>query len=85
MGSPTETITITNYAADRFARLEVTVTAKGLEMKGNSGEVKKFGADVEYDYVPDTQTLTFVVKHGPHLKDFDKFCADLKSWVEMQV
>jgi hypothetical protein len=84
MGSPTETITITNIAADRFARLEVTVTAKGLEMKGNSGEAKKFGADVDYAYDSATRVLTLTVKHGPHLENFDKFCADLKSWVEAQ-
>ena len=54
-------------------------------MTGNSGEVKKFGADMEYDYVQDTQTLAFIVKHGPHLKNFDQFCAELKSWVETQV
>jgi hypothetical protein len=84
MGSPTATIKITNIAPDRFARLEVTVTGKGLEMKGNSGEVKKFGADVDYDYMPETQTLMFLVKHGPHLENFDKFCAELESWVVAQ-
>jgi hypothetical protein len=84
MGSPTETITITNYAPDRFARLETTVTGKGLKMTGNNGEAKEFGADVDYAYDSATQTLVLTVKHGPHLKNFDKFCADLKSWVEAQ-
>lgn len=37
---PTETITITNYAPDRFARLEATVSAKGLKLTGNDGEAR---------------------------------------------
>jgi hypothetical protein len=85
MSSPTETITITNYAPDRFERLETTVSGKGLKMSGDDGEMKDFGADVKFGYMPSTQTLVLTVLHGPHLKNFDKFCADLKSWVETQV
>jgi hypothetical protein len=84
MGSPVETITITAMPADRFARLEVTMGTHGLQMKGNSGEVKKLGADVDYAYDSATQVLTLTVKHGPHLKNFDAFCAELKAWVEAQ-
>ena len=84
MSSPTETITITAMAPDRFARLEVTMGTHGLQMKGNNGEVRKLGADVEYGYDPATQVLTLIVKHGPHLKNFDAFCAELKAWVEAQ-
>lgn len=84
MASPTETITITAMPADRFARLEVTMGTHGLQMKGNSGEVKKFGADVTYAYDAAAGTLILNVSHGPHLENFDKFCADLKSWVEAQ-
>jgi hypothetical protein len=85
VSSPTETITITNYAPDRFARLETTVSTKGLKMVGDEGGAAKFGADVKWDYIPATQTLVLTVLHGPHLKNFDKFCDDLKSWVETQV
>lgn len=84
MSSPTETITITNYAADRFARLEQAVTSKGLKMAGDDGEMKDFGADVKFNYAPTTQTLVLTVLHGPHFKDFDAFCAQLKAWVETQ-
>lgn len=84
MGSPTETITITNMSADRFERLEITMGTHDLLMKGNNGEVKKFGADVDYAYDSATQTLVLTVKHGLHLKSFDDFCAELKSWVEAQ-
>jgi hypothetical protein len=84
MGSPIETITVTNYAVDRFARLETTVSGKGLKMAGDDGEMKDFGADVEFHYAPATQALTLIVKHGPHLKNFDDFCTQLKSWVEAQ-
>lgn len=84
MSSPTETITITNYPADRFARLEAAVSAKGLKMVGESGEMKDFGADVKFAYAPVSQTLVLIVLHGPHFKDFDAFCAQLKQWVTEQ-
>ena len=84
MSSPTETITITNYAPDRFQRLEATLATKGLKMAGNDGEVKDFGADVKFNYTPSSQTLVLTVLHGPHLHSFDDFCAQLKTWVEAQ-
>lgn len=85
MGSPQETIRVTNYAVDRFVRLEATVTSKGLKMVGNDGEMKDFGADVKFSYSPLSLTLTLTVLHGPHFKDFDAFCAQLKAWVLAQV
>jgi hypothetical protein len=84
MGSPTETITVTNMAPDRFARLEAAVSAKHLAMTGSNGEMHDFGADVKFNYNAATQTLVLTVLHGPHFKDFDAFCAELKSWVEAQ-
>lgn len=84
MSSPTETITITNYALDRFARLETTLATKGLKMTGDDGEVKDFGADVKYHYDSATQVLTLTVLHGPHLKNFDGFVKQLTAWVEAQ-
>jgi hypothetical protein len=87
MGSPTETIRVTNYAADRYERLRQTVNDKdkGLKMVGNDGEMKDYGAVVDYDYSSLSLTLTLIVKHGPHFKNFDDFCASLKSWVLAQV
>lgn len=84
MSSPTETITITNYAPDRFSRLEATLGTHGLKMSGDSGEVKDFGADVKFNYTPATQTLVLTVLHGPHFKDFDGFVKQLTAWVEAQ-
>lgn len=80
-----ETITITNYAPDRFARLEATLASKtSLKFVGYSGEAKKFGADVKFNYDPTAQTLTLDILHGPHLHNFDAFCAELKSFIEDQ-
>jgi hypothetical protein len=81
---PTETITITNYAPDRFARLEATVSAKGLKLTGNDGEAKDYGAVVDWNYAPSTEILVLTIKHGPHLHNFDDFCTEVKSWVEAQ-
>jgi hypothetical protein len=80
MSSPTKVLTFPNYTPDRFARLEATMP-KGLKVAGDAGEVKDFGADVDYAYNAATQTLTLTVKHGPHLHNFDTFCADLQTKV----
>ncbi|HUD21851.1 MAG TPA: hypothetical protein VMQ60_03320 [Acidobacteriaceae bacterium] len=82
--SNTKTIQITNYAPDRFARFESTVAAKGLKLTGYSGEAHDFGADVKYVYDAATETLTLTVLHGPHLHNFDAFCAELEVFVESQ-
>ena len=79
---PTEKITITNYSAERFAHMQTALATHGLKLTGNDGEAKDFGADVGWNYAPSTETLTLTVLHGPHLKNFDDFCTQLKSWVE---
>lgn len=81
---PTETITINNYAPDRFARLEATLSTHGLKMVNDAGEVHDHGADVKFQYVQSTQTLTLVVLHGPHLHNFDTFCQQLTAYVTSQ-
>lgn len=81
---PTEKITITNYAPDRFARLQATKEAKGLKLTGNDGEAREYGAVVDWDYSPSSEVLTLIIKHGPHLHNFDDFCGDVKTWVEAQ-
>jgi hypothetical protein len=79
---PTEKITIPDIDALRFARLQANLATHGLKLTGNDGEAKDFGADVTWNYSASAQTLTLIVKHGPHLKNFDDFCSQLKSWVE---
>ena len=82
--SNTETITVTNYAVDRFARLEATLATKGLKLTGDSGEVHDFGADVKFNYDPEALTLTLAVLHGPHFHSFDDFAKSLETFVENQ-
>ena len=82
--SNTETITVTNYAVDRFARLETTLAAKGLKLIGDSGEVHDFGADVKFSYSPTALTLTLNVLHGPHFHNFDDFAKSLEAFIEDQ-
>jgi hypothetical protein len=83
LSSPTETLTFSNFPEDRFKRLEATKEAEGLKLTGEDGEVKDHGADVEFHHTG--TTLTLIVKHGPHLVNFDKFVAKLTSWVKAQV
>lgn len=81
----TSKITVTSYTADRFARLEKTLQEKGLNATGDAGEIKKFGADVQYDYDAVKEVLVLEVLHGPHFHNFDDFVKQLTSWVEEQV
>lgn len=82
--SSTETINVTNYAADRFARLEATLATKGLHLIGDSGEVHNFGADVKFNYDPATLTLTLTVMHGPHFHNFEDFAKSVEAFIEDQ-
>jgi hypothetical protein len=83
MSSPTETLTFTPYAEDRFQRVKVTLAKDGLKLPvGETGEVKDFGADVEFNH--NGNTLTLIVKHGPHLHNYDDFVEKLKTWVQSQ-
>lgn len=84
--SKVDKITVTNYEPQRFSRLQTTLAEKGLKGGGSdSGEIKKFGADVQYTYNPDTQILILEVLHGPHLHNYDDFVKQLTSWIEEQV
>lgn len=83
MSSPTETLTFAPYAEDRFQRLKTTLAKDGLKLPtGENGEVKDHGADV--DFTHSGSTLTLVIKHGPHLVNFDSFVEKLKTWVSSQ-
>jgi hypothetical protein len=82
---PTEKLTITNYDEDRFHRLEESLQKDGLKFPaGESGEVKDFGADVDFTHDAATNTLTLDVKHGPHLHNFDDFVTKLTDRVKAQ-
>lgn len=82
--SKTETISITNYAPDRWARMATTLDKKGLHLTGNDGEAKDFGADVKFHYDPASQLLTLTLLHGPHLHSFDDFAKKLQAFIEGQ-
>jgi hypothetical protein len=82
---PTEKLKISNYDEARFQRLEASLQKDGLKFPaGESGEVKDFGADVDFSHDVATNTLTLDIKHGPHLHNFDDFVAKLTERVKAQ-
>ncbi|HEY1985493.1 MAG TPA: hypothetical protein VGG85_08790 [Terracidiphilus sp.] len=42
----------------QYDRLVAKAKAAGIELSGNSGTASKYGVEVSWNYVPDTQELT---------------------------
>ena len=56
--------TFKGITPDQYAQLIERAKGAGIEMKGNSGSASKFGVEVQWNYVPETQELTLqCLKH----------------------
>ena len=75
-----QTLTFTNYPPARFAALQAALLAKGLNLTGNVGDVKEFGADVSYVY-DGTGELTLLVRSAPHFHSMAGFVLELSKAV----
>jgi hypothetical protein len=77
---PGQTLTFPNYSPARYAALKSDLLAKGLDLEGNVGEVKKFGADVSYAY-DGAANLTLLVRSAPHFHSMSAFVDGLSAAV----
>lgn len=73
-----QTLAFTNYTLARFTALQSVLSAKGLQLEGNVGQVKKFGADVSYAY-DGSANLTLVIRSAPHFHNMASFVAELSK------
>lgn len=74
-----QVLTFANYSPGRYAALQAALAAKGLQIAGNVGEVKKFGADVSYAY--GENALTLLVRHAPFMHSMETFTLALSKEV----
>ena len=72
------------YAPERFERLCTALAARGFHLAGTSGEVKAFGADVQYAYDAALRRLTFTVIKAPFLHSMAGFSTQLTEAIQRQ-
>lgn len=80
-----KTLTFTSYSPDRFAALQAALALKGLNLSGNQGQVRDFGAVVFYDYNSEQQELTIDIQSPPHFHSMDSFVMELSKAINATV
>lgn len=73
-----------NFAPDRWRRLKNSMAQHGIDVNGDAGEFKKFGADVSFSYAAATSNLTLIVHHAPMFHSLGSFTDEIKKAVESQ-
>ncbi len=63
--APSAPQTYKGITPDQYAKLAEKARGAGIEMQGNSGSASKFGVEVEWKYVPETQELTLQCLKAP--------------------
>jgi len=63
----------------QFARIGDALKGKGLTVAGTSGEVRRFGADVKFDFVEPKLTITVV--SAPHFHKLEEFAEQIREAV----
>ena len=64
---------------EQFARIGNALKGKGLTVTGTSGEVRRFGADVKFDFAEPNLTITVV--NAPHFRKLEEFAAQIREAV----
>jgi len=64
---------------EQFARIGDALKGKGLIVTGTSGEVRRFGADVKFDFAEPNLTITVV--NAPHFRKLEEFAAQIREAV----
>jgi hypothetical protein len=67
---------------ETYAKLTEKARASGIELAGNSGTASKFGVQVAWNYVPETQQLTFQCLQTPFFVSADDIDRKLQTLVQ---
>lgn len=67
---------------EKLEGLRVVLEKHGFTVNGNSGEIRKMGADVEFQYDPDTETLTIDIKKAPWMISKGRFTQMIDGDIE---
>lgn len=71
-----------NVSPGKYGRLQEKARAAGIEMQGSSGSAAKFGAEVAWNYNPDSQELTLQVLSVPFFMKEEDIEARMRALVE---
>lgn len=74
-----------NVSPAQFAKLQEKARGAGIEMTGNSGSASKFGAEVAWNYDPDTQELSIQVLSAPFFMKKEDVEARMRTLVEQSI
>jgi hypothetical protein len=64
---------------EQFGRLAGALKDKGLSVSGTRGEIRKFGAEVKFDFT--TPLLTITVVSAPHFRKLEEFAMQIRDAV----
>jgi hypothetical protein len=65
-----------------YTKLTEKARASGIELSGNSGTASKFGVEVAWNYVPETEQLTFQCLKTPFFISADDVHRKLQTLVQ---
>ena len=67
---------------EQFAKLSAKAQAAGIALNGNTGTAQKFGVEVEWNYVPETQQLTLHCLRTPFFVNVEDVNTKIKALVQ---
>ena len=70
-----------NITPEHFARLQEKARGAGIALDGNTGQASKFGVEVAWNYVPESQELTLHCLETPFFVKPEDVAARLDALV----
>lgn len=69
----------------QFARLQQKAHGAGIQISGNSGSAAQFGAEVAWNYSPETQELRLEILQTPFFMKKEDIEARMRALVEQSM
>jgi hypothetical protein len=79
---PIPPLTFSAITPQQFATLTGKAHAAGIDLTGNSGTASKYGVEVSWNYVPESQQLTFQCLKTPFFVSADDVHAKIQTLVQ---
>lgn len=77
-----EPLIYTGIGAEQFKALEALAQKHGLSIVGTSGQTKKDGYEVSWDYETSTETLTIKILQSPFFIPHGMIVDHFNSWID---
>ncbi|MGA7857760.1 MAG: hypothetical protein WCA11_07540 [Terracidiphilus sp.] len=78
-------LVFSNIAPAQFSALVAKAKASGVELVGNSGTASRYGVEISWNYVPESQQLTFQCLKTPFFVNAADVHAKLKTLVDQSL